>query len=96
MAMSATGDRETNSAHGRLDGLASTSRSPGVAAMSSIRGQAAAARALLDELERVTASVGSDADLSEQTAEELERLGERLVDVAHQLATAHEMRRPRS
>lgn len=89
MSMSAAGQRGSSSGYVRVDdGLASTSRSPGVASVASVRSQAAAARTLLDELERVTAALRSDADLNEQTAEELERLGERLVEVARELANA--------
>jgi hypothetical protein len=64
------------------DPLASTSRSPRVWNMSSVRSQTAAVRALLDEIERVTSSFGESEDLDQQLAEELERLGKRLVEVA--------------
>jgi hypothetical protein len=52
----------------------SSPRGPGIAR---VRSQAAAARALLDELER-----SSHPGLSEQVAEELESLGRSLVEVA--------------
>jgi predicted lipid-binding transport protein (Tim44 family) len=50
------------------------------AAIERIRGQAAAARAVLDELDRATAP-----EVAEQLAEELSRLGARLLEVADAL-----------
>lgn len=75
--------RGTMSPHAFRVGLASAAVAPEGPAIASIRSHAAAARALLDELDRAT-----EPAFAEQLAEELERLGARLIEVAHALGSA--------